>query len=146
MTIGGRTFLQVTGLDDVVQDNVEHLLPPGFSASPAPGSDILLMQVLGSADHVVALGGDFLGNAIADLQPGEFGLTNGTQMVIVRSDHIELVSPTYVLVNTPTLKCTGDILDNCNTQDRTMAGMRAVYNPHTHTVPDGTSNVPNETM
>jgi phage gp45-like len=138
VTIGGRTFLQVTGLDGVVQQTIEMLLPPGYSANPASGSDVVLLQVMGSADHVVALGGDFLGNAIGDLAPGEFGFSNGTQMVIVRTGYIEMVSPTYILANTPTFKCTGEIIENCN-------GASVTLGTHTHgaglgghtTAPDG---------
>ncbi|SAK88364.1 Bacteriophage Mu Gp45 protein [Caballeronia temeraria] len=39
-----------------------------------------------------------------------------------------------ILADTPMLKCTGDILDNCNTNTRTMAGMRTVANGHTHPI------------
>jgi phage gp45-like len=107
--VGPRTLLQVTGLDGVVQQTVELLLPPGYSARPAQGSDVTLHQVLGSADHVVALGGDMAGNVIKDLAPGEFGLTNGTQMIVVRSDYIQVVSPTKVSLQTPLAECTGNL-------------------------------------
>ncbi|WP_428485943.1 phage baseplate assembly protein domain-containing protein [Rhodopila sp.] len=110
--VGPRTLLQVTGLDGVTQQVVELLLPPGYSARPAAGADIALLQVLGSADHVVALGGDMAGQAIGTLAPGEFGLSNGSQMVIVRADHIEMISPTYVLCTTPQLRVTGAVIAN----------------------------------
>lgn len=50
-----------------------------------------------------------------------------------------------------TLKASGDITDNSSTNTRTMAGMRTVYNSHTHPVVNVqtggstvTSNVPNQ--
>ena len=51
-----------------------------------------------------------------------------------------------------TLKASGDITDNSGTNSRTMAGMRSVYNTHTHPVTNVqggsstiTSNAPNQT-
>lgn len=107
--IGPRTLLQVTGLDGVTQQVIELLLPPGYSARPLPGADIALAQVLGSGDHVVALGGDMAGTVIADLEPGEFGVTNGTEMIVVRTDHLQLVSSTTILCQAPTVQCTGNV-------------------------------------
>jgi phage gp45-like len=142
--MGPRTLLQITGLDNEVVQTVELLLPPGYSARPLAGSDVLAAQVLGSRDQLVALGGDFVGHAIQDLAPGEFGLTDGTQTIVVRTDHLEMNTPTYLKITaaqhvemvTPLLKVTGDIIDNWQTQTETMAGQRATYNIHDHDVPN----------
>jgi phage gp45-like len=113
--VGPRTFLQITGLDGVVQQTVELLLPPGYSARPVVGADLVLLQVMGSGDHVVALGGDMAGNAIADLAPGEFGLSDGTQMIIFRvGNMIQIKSPTKVRIESPLLECTGAIIADCD--------------------------------
>ena len=144
--VGPRTLLQITGLEGEVKQSVELLLPPGYSARPLAGADLVTFQVLGSRDHLVALGGDMAGqDAIADLAPGEFGLRdpNG-QMVVFRGGYLQLVTPTYVKmtaaqyveIDTPLLKVSGEIIDNFNTQTETMAGQRAVYNSHQHPVPN----------
>ena len=100
--IGPRTLLQITGLDGQTQQVVELLLPPGYSARPVAGADLLLLQVMGQADHVVALGGDSAGAAITDLAPGEFGMTDGAQRVVFRiGQYLELTSPTKVRVVSP---------------------------------------------
>ena len=92
--VGSRTLLQITGLMNEVKVSVPLLLPPGMSARPLPGADVALFQVLGSRDHVVALGGDFAGqDAIAGLAPGEFGFRNsvsGTQMVFRNTGTIQV--------------------------------------------------------
>ncbi len=131
--IGPRTLLLVTGLDNEVVNVVELLLPPGYSARPAAGADVLLHQILGSRDHLVASGGDMVGQAIPDLAPGEFGLrdSNG-QQVVFRVDHLEMTTTTYVQVNTPLLKVSGDIIDNFASNPHTVAQMRAIYDTHTH--------------
>lgn len=125
--VGPRTLLQITGLDGVTQQMVELLLPPGYSARPVSGADIALLQVLGSADHIVALGGDMVGNAIQDLAPGEFGLSDGAQMIVIRTDHIQLVSPTKVRVESPVFQCTGEITANCD-------GASVTLGTHDHAV------------
>jgi phage baseplate assembly protein V len=91
-TVGARTLLQVTGLDGETIEQVEHLMPPGYSARPAVGADVLLMQVCGSRDHLVALGGDATGNAIANLALGEVGLTAFGNQVVLRTDHVEVTT------------------------------------------------------
>ena len=83
-TVGPRTILQVTGLDNESFDGVELLLPPGYVALPTAQSDVLLLQCNASRDHKVALGGDLVGQTVADLAPGEGGLRFGTHQVILR--------------------------------------------------------------
>lgn len=96
--VGPRTLLLVRGLHNEAVSVVELLLPPGYSARPAAGADVLLMQVLGSRDHLVALGGDALGaDTIVDLQPGELGLRHGARQIVIRTDHVEVTSDKVVL-------------------------------------------------
>jgi len=133
--VGPHTLMQITGLDGVSQQTVLLLLPPGYSARPLPGSDLALLQVLGSGDHVIGLGGAQEGHAIADLVPGEIGLTDGTQMVILRTDHIQVVSPTKVRFECPRLECTGEIVARCDGNSVSLTTHRhaggAVPDPHT---------------
>jgi phage gp45-like len=112
--MGQRTFIQINGLDGVTQNWVELLLPPGYTAHPVVGADVALFQVMGSSDHVIALGGDMLGNAVADLAPGEFGFSDGSNMVLFQGGYLKLISPTKVRVQAPLLECTGQITANCD--------------------------------
>lgn len=41
-----------------------------------------------------------------------------------------------MIFNTPLLKVSGDIIDNYDTNAHTMAGMRQIYDGHTHQVPN----------
>lgn len=143
--MGPRTLLQVTGLDGETIQGVELLLPPGYTARPAAGADVTLHQVMGSRDHLVALGGDAAGQAQPDLQPGEFGLRHASGATLIfRADHVELTTPAflkitaaqYVEIDAPLLRVSGDIVDNFQAQTETMAGQRAVYDVHTHPVPN----------
>lgn len=110
--IGPRTLLQVTGLEGEVKQLVELLTPPGYSARPLPGADVALFQVLGSRDHMLALGGDFAGgDAIADLAPGEFGFRHpgsAAQIVFRNSGTHEITGATWKL--TGDLHVTGAVI------------------------------------
>ena len=108
--VGGRTLLQITGLDGEVKQSVELLLPPGYTAAPAAGADIVLLPVLGSRDHLVALGGDAVGQATPDLAPGDFGLRHASgRQVILRTGWTEITDPVKVKVMAPLLECSGNI-------------------------------------
>ncbi|MFZ4260372.1 hypothetical protein ACEV61_26465, partial [Raoultella terrigena] len=38
------------------------------------------------------------------------------------------------MANTPLLKCTGDIVDNCESNSKTLKQLRDAYNEHDHDV------------
>jgi len=104
--VGARTLLQVTGLDGETKQTVELLLPPGFVARPALGADLILLQVLGQRDHLVAIGGDAAAATVNDLAPGEVGLKCGDQIVIMRADKVEIRSATRVDILAPQIVLT----------------------------------------
>lgn len=92
---GQRTMLQLAGLAGEIHQNVELLLPYGFSAKPVGATaDFLVFQVNGTRDHKVGIAGDDPALRIPDLQAGEIGLRNtrGSQ-VVLRVDKIELTAP-----------------------------------------------------
>ena len=108
-TIGMRTLLQIRGLDNETVDAVELLLPPGYSANIASGADVAVLQVLGSRDHLVALGGDTpSGDQIGDLAAGEFGFRRGAvQMAFRNTGTIEITGPVHF---TGVVHVTGNVL------------------------------------
>jgi hypothetical protein len=85
-----------------------------------------------------------------------------TQYVQFSSSGITITSPTNVTVNAPTaivnsstnvtmntpiLKVSGDIIDNYNTNTKTIASMRTTYNSHYHSDPQGgNTGAPSATM
>lgn len=91
--VHGRTLVQYQGLDEDERDQVELLLPPGYVARPVQGADAVELQIGAYASHKVALGGDATADALADIQPGEFGLSNGGrgQQIVLRITGLELI-------------------------------------------------------
>jgi hypothetical protein len=51
-----------------------------------------------------------------------------------------------VRMETPILEVTGHIIDQAGSGGFSMAAMRSIYNGHTHTETQGTTNPPNEQM
>lgn len=97
-TVGARLLIQVTGLAGELFNDVELLLPYGMTAVPEAG-DVVLLQVLGSRDHKLALCADLTSLRIADAQPGEFGFRDKRgQQVVFRTDRIEVTTPLKAVV------------------------------------------------
>ena len=144
-----RVLLQVSGLAGEIRNNIELLLPYGMSAFPA-GGNVVLLQVGGSRQHLVALCADDSGLRITDLQQGEFGWRDANaQQIVFRSDRLEITTTKKVVGTasewdlTGDLKVTGNITASGNVSDavRSMAGDRTIYDEHTHgNVQTGGSN------
>lgn len=95
-----RTLVEVTGLAGEVEQGIELMLPFGLSALPKSGGGVVILQVLGTGSHLVALCCDDPALRIADLQSGEFGFRdyNG-QQIVFRQDHLEVTTPLKLVAN-----------------------------------------------
>lgn len=73
------------------------------------------------------------------------GLPSGTDVVLAfiggdRSSAVVIASNHQgFLANTPILRCTGDIVDNCETNTRTLKELRDAHNDHDHVVKNAQS-------
>ncbi|MDE1905022.1 MAG: phage baseplate assembly protein [Rhodospirillales bacterium] len=141
--VAGRTQIQAAGLANEVISGAELLLPPGYCAIPAAGADVCLLQVLGSRDHVVALGGDMVGEVIAGMAAGERGMMHPAGSLIwLRNDGTVTVqdkagSVVKMMANgdvqiTGRLLVSGDIIDNNATNANSVAAMRRIFDEHEH--------------
>lgn len=99
--VGARTLLQLTGLQGEIKQPVELLLPPGYVGRPAAGADLVIVQVLGQRDHLVALGGDATGVTVTDLKAGEAGIRCGNNWVVVRQDKVEIIAADRIDIKAP---------------------------------------------
>lgn len=125
----------------------------GFSSNPPAGSDVALVFVGGDRGNGVIVATNHQKYRTRNLAPGESVIytQDGKQIYLTASGGIKIAAngqpvevdnATTVTINastkiravTPLFECTGDIVDNCDTNTRTMAGMRQVANSHTHKV------------
>lgn len=118
----------------------------GFTSNPPVGSEALVICGGGDRTNGVVIATSNAEFRIKALGPGEVAIhDNKGQSVILSAAGITInggglpitiTNTPDILADTPLLKCTGEILDNCNTNTRTMSGMRTVANAHTHAVPN----------
>lgn len=152
----GLQRVQVTVLAGEVRDGVERFQDYGFTSHPLAGADALLVFLGGNRDHPVAV-------AVADrrhrqtgLEPGEVAVYDDQgQSVHLTRAGIVLRGAGRPVTITDALKVrieadlevTGQVKDLCDGAGRTMAGMREVYNGHTHPGDSGgTTGKPTEGM
>lgn len=146
-TVGDGSKLQtgqVNLLADEVKDGVERFQQYGFTSVPHAGAEAVVLFPGGTRDHGLILAVDDRRYRLTGLQGGEVALytDEGDKIVLKRGGIIEMTAATKVRMVTPRLECTGDIIDNCDTQPRTMASMRQIYDTHTH---DGVQTGPGNT-
>lgn len=150
----------------------------GLSSNPPVDSDAALLSVAGDRSATMVVGVNHQASRPRDLSPGEtklysqdgkyVHLTAGGGIVVdakgqdvvvnnarnvtwTLSGKLTIVAPGGIDLQTPLVKSSGDVQDNYETNDRTMDGMREVFNNHDHHVenvqPGGatvTSNKPEQ--
>lgn len=154
---GGLQVVQVKLLADEVRDSVERFQDYAFTSHPLPGAEGIVACVSGNRDHGVVIVMDDRRYRL-HLQPGEAAMYDdlGHKVHFTRDgividgagQPITITNATKVRMETPLLEVTGEIEDRCDTDGRTMSGMRGIYNGHTHPENDsgGPTSAPNQAM
>lgn len=146
-----KVQLAPSGLE--TRDNLPRLAEYGLTSNPPVGTDALIVNVGGDTSNGAVVGTNHQETRPTGLQPGETMLFNGPagtslylangQIVLNANGQpvnvngatvVTITAATEIIADTPLFKCKGDILDNYETNTRTMAGMRTVANGHTHKV------------
>ena len=153
---GPVQLLQVRLGELEVHDNTPRLAEYGFNSFPHPGCDALLIFNNGNRSEgvIVATGDqryrlhlvegevaihDDLGQKVHLTRNGIVIDGGGLPITVNNTPTMTINASTSVIMNTPLLKVSGDILDNYGSNTRTVYGMRTQYNLHTHTDPQGGS-------
>ena len=97
-TRGGRVIVDMTMLDGETRRGVELMLPTGLSALPNAGADLVVLEVGGNRNHLVAMVADDPAQRIEGLAPGEFGMRQGGQQVIFRTDGLEITGALQITI------------------------------------------------
>ena len=124
----------------------------GFSSGLPAGTDVVLAFLGGDRSNPVVIATNHQGYRYSDLSPGETVMYNQWGMNVLLTENgvfidakgknVEINNATTVtinatesiLANTPILKCTGDIVDNCESNSKTLKQLRDAYNLHDHDV------------
>ncbi len=172
--------MQVRGNGLVTSDNRLRVPEFGFSSSPPIGSDVIYGAIAGDPGNVAVIGTNHQPSRPRGLSAGESMLysQDGKSVHMTATDGIvvdakgqdvtinnaanvtcncsgiyKVVAPGGVQFVTPLVSSTGDIQDNSETNESTMAAMRTHYNEHDHEVlnvqlggPGTTTQTPNPPM
>jgi len=154
-----RLQVQASGFE--LADKRARVQEFGLTSNPPIGSDAALMAMTGDRTAVMVVGTNHQGSRPRNLAPGETKLysedgkyvyltasggivvdANGQDVVVNNakdvtwnlSGKLTIVAPAGIDLQTPMVKSTGDMQDNYESNDKTMKGMREIYDIHTHPV------------
>ncbi|TCK43978.1 phage baseplate assembly protein V [Paraburkholderia sp. BL8N3] len=116
----------------------------GLSSNPPLGSEALVIFGNGERTNGIVIATSNGAFRVTSLKSGEVVLHDNSGQKVYLSQEgmvldgggkpVTIMNAPEVIADTPLLKCTGDILDNCDTNTRTVKGMREVANIHTHPI------------
>lgn len=157
--------IDVSLMADEDKDGLEHFETYGYTANPPTGLELLAAFLGGDRSHgvVIAIGDRKF--RLKGLQPGEVALytdegdfihfQRGRKIAVSAGSEIAATAPVVRLIasdkvrcETPKLECTGEIMDLCDSDGRTMSHMRSIFDSHVHPENDngGPTDPPSETM
>lgn len=147
---GKRQYAQIALLKGETKGAVERVQNFGVSSHPPDGSQAIVIHMGGNRDHPVIIAADDPRCRHNDIAPGEVVVYNafGDHVLIKKNGEIEIVASLKVRITTPRLECTGDIIDRCETNERSVHQMREIFDEHVHPENDsgGPTDEPNQKM
>jgi len=130
----------------------------GFTSNPPEGTQALIAFKNGDRNDGFVIATSNAKYRMKPLATGEVAIHDSRGQSVYLTDAgivvdgggnpITFTNTPEVIADTPLLKCKGDILDNYETNTRTVAGMRQVANSHTHpilNIQTGGSNINTQT-
>lgn len=124
----------------------------GFSSGLPVGTDVVLAFLGGDRSNPVVIATNHQGYRHSDLSPGETVMYNqwglyiqltengisidakGHDVTVNNAKNLTATATEQVKLITPKLLVTGDVVDNCETNDKTLKQLRDAYNDHDHEV------------
>lgn len=145
---------QVTGFDGELLDDVDRVENYGFTSNPLPGALATFVSVGGDRSHTIILSVEDRRYRVV-LEKGEVCIytDEGDRIHFKRNREIHFTCGTKVVMDTPRVEITGDLLvagditDNSGSNDSTVKDLRDTYNSHTHPGDSGgTTGAPNQSV
>ncbi|KDR25424.1 phage baseplate assembly protein V [Caballeronia zhejiangensis] len=116
----------------------------GLSSNPPLGSEALIVFGNGERTNGIVIATSNAKYRVTALASGEVVVHDNTGQKVYLSQAgmvldgggkpVTITNTPEIDADTPLLKCKGDIIDNYETNTRTVAGMRQVANLHTHPI------------
>lgn len=145
--------VKVNSLETI--DNMANLMHFGFTSGPPTGTDVSIVFIGGDRSNGTVVGSNHQASRPKNLKAGESMIysQDGKQIYLTKSggiivnangQDVQVNGATNVTINaaekiravTPRFECTGDIVDNCDSQTSTLADLRKAHDEHDHNVID----------
>lgn len=122
----------------------------GFASNPPAGSDIVVLFLGGNRTDAIGVATSHQTLRMKNLAPGESAQyseigqyvylsaagivveAKGLPVTVNDATTVTINASGDVIMNTPLLKVSGDIIDNYGSNAHTMAQMRSIYDSHDH--------------
>lgn len=150
--------LQIGLLGGETLDNVERYQEYGYSSVPHSGCECVGISLGGNRNHGIVIATGDRRYRLKGLQSGEVALYTDEgdyiklgrgRVVEIDTDTLLVKAATKIRFETPRLENTGEIVDRCDADGKSMEYMRATYDPHTHPENNqtgGNTGTPDQTM
>lgn len=144
-----------------IKDNTPRMAEFGFASNPPLGTDCLALFAKGDRSTGAVIATNHKESRPRNLVSGETQIydlwgkhmhftkdggiiidAKNTAVTVRNATIVTIEASTEVIMNTPLLKVSGDILDHYETNKNTLHGFREIYNRHTH---DGVDTGPANT-
>ena len=133
------------------RDDTPRVAEFGFTSMPPNGADAIVVFVAGDRSSGVIIATTHQASRPTQLAPGEamvydlwgksvhFTRDGGvvieakdSEVTVNHATNVIIHAANEVMLDTPLVKVTGDVLDQSDTNAHTLADMRAIFNAHVH--------------
>ena len=147
--------VQITLLNGEVLDGVERYQQYGLSTVPLARAEGIFVSFGGNRNHSVVIASGDRRYRLTGLEAGEVALHDDLgqkvhlkrdRTIEVETDTLLVKAATMVRMETPRIEVTGEVVDRCDTDGKSMEEMRTVHDIHVHPENDngGPTDPPNQ--
>lgn len=147
---GAVQLVQLDGVSGEQLQGAELFQQFGLTSHPPAGTMAIVLPLGGKTAHGIVIATEHGALRLKGLASGEMAIYNqwGDQVILSADRRMKVVSALAVDITTPTVNMSGNLnvagsivaqLDISDHGNKSMLGMRTVYNGHTHSDPQGGS-------
>lgn len=156
---GSVQFVQIAGNNGELRDVMPRLAEYGLVSNPPAGSDVIVVCIAGDRANGVVVASGNQQFRMRNLAPGETAIhdnlgqsiylsasgirvqgaglpitIDSTASVTVTAPQVTVAAATSVILDTPLVKITGDLVDQSGSNSVTLAELRSAFRGHGHAV------------
>ncbi|MGP0906914.1 phage baseplate assembly protein domain-containing protein [Serratia sp. CY76391] len=135
-----------------VKGDTPRLTEFGFSSGLPTGADVVILCPNGDRSNAIVIASGHAASRHSGLNPGETVIfnqwgqyikltedgievqANGKVVGVKQATQVNIEASEGATVTGPFLKCTGDVIDNCDSNTTTLKQLREAFNQHNHLV------------